>query len=155
MSMNSRVALGTAAVLSVEEAAAWLPMEPEEAASWLHSSGIVRSVWVGRREIEVVVWGDVVAAIQSEGAAEGPLTTWRAIAQAIGVSEDTLARRRSDAADRAAPYFVDAQAARDWYQGLLAPRSQEKAKPRRQSRPKPVESQVVDWKAVAKGKWPR
>jgi hypothetical protein len=154
MSMNSRVALGTAAVLSVEEAAAWLPMEPEEAASWLRSSGIVRSVWVGGREIEVVVWGDVVAAIQSEGEAEGPLTTWRAIAQAVGVSEDTLARRRGDAADQTAPYFVDAQAARAWYQGLLAPKPKEKA-PRRQARPKPVEPQVVDWKAVAKGKWPR
>lgn len=153
--MTSHVALGTAAILSVEEAAAWLPMEPEEAAEWLRSSGIVRSVCVGGREIEVVVWGDVVQAIQSDGEVEGPLTTWRAIAAVIGVSEDTLSRRRADAADRTAPYFVDTEAAQRWYRELIAPKPRAERAPRKRAKRKAEEPQIVDWKAVGKGQWPR
>lgn len=122
MSSIARVTLGTAAVLSVEEAAAWLPMDAASAERWLRSTGIVRLMRAGDHEVEVVVWGDVVEAIRSDPAEGGPLTTWRAIALAIGVSEDTVARRRTDAGDRAAPYFVDRDAARTWYQGLVAPR---------------------------------
>ena len=45
-----------------------------------------------------------------------PLTTWGEVAEAVGVSEDTLARRRRrwKVADPR-PHFDDADAARAWY----------------------------------------
>lgn len=58
-----RAALGPAAVLSVTAAAALIPVRSSEAARWLRERGLVRDV---KGLGEVVVWGDVVAAIQAD-----------------------------------------------------------------------------------------
>lgn len=47
-----------------------------------------------------------------------PLTSWRAIARALGVSEATLHRRRRDTGDRAPAWFRDADAAAAWWLDL-------------------------------------
>lgn len=57
-----RLALGSAAVLSPTRAAELLPCRETEALRWLRDQGLVRRVdGLG----ELVVWGDVVAAIQA------------------------------------------------------------------------------------------
>ena len=152
MTSDPRLTLGTAAVLSVAEAAAWLPMEPDAAERWIRSAGIVRAMRFGGREVEVVVWGDVVEAIRSPLEEEAPLTSWKEIAGAIGVSQDTVARRRADSADQTPPYFVTTEAARNWYRSLLEPKVKPKSVVRRVRAKAPGKVQVVDWKAIARGK---
>ena len=62
--LRVRAALGAAAVVSVRVAAEWLPWSDQDARLWLRRRGLVREV-DGR---EVVVWGDVVAAIRGSKA---------------------------------------------------------------------------------------
>lgn len=53
--------------------------------------------------------------------ASGPLTTWAAVARAVGVSADTMGRRRKEWKDtRPHPYYIDIAAARAWYRHGLA-----------------------------------
>lgn len=59
---HARLALGAAAVLSVNEAARLLPMKNGTAVEWLERRGLVHQL-EGRR---VVVWGDVVATIRQQ-----------------------------------------------------------------------------------------
>lgn len=60
---TARLALGGKAVLSMSEAARLLPVRSSDGARWLRSRGLVRDVpGLG----ELVVWGDVVAAIQAD-----------------------------------------------------------------------------------------
>lgn len=61
-----RLALGRAAVLSVGRAAELLPIGEERARRWLMEQGLVREL-AGRF---VVVWGDVLDGLGSEGKAE-------------------------------------------------------------------------------------
>jgi hypothetical protein len=112
-------ALGTAAVLSVADAAAWLPMPAADAEAWLRSVRVVRKLGVGQRGVEVVIWGDVVEAIRNDVRDRLPLTRWREIAAACGVSDDTLARKRAAVGDTTRPWFADAEAARAWFAGLV------------------------------------
>lgn len=145
----ARSELGAAAVLAVGEAAAWLPMAHADAEAWLRAVGVVRRIGLGRSQVEVVVWGDVVEAIRAGGEVRMPLTTWRAVAQAVGVSEDTLARKRAAAGDGSQPWFEDGEAARRWYFGLLAPKPA--AKKRKRAAAAAVPGGAVDWSAVARG----
>lgn len=93
--------------------------------------------------------GDVVEAIRAGREARMPLTTWRAVAQAVGVSEDTLARKRAAAGDASPPWFEDAEAARRRYAGLLAPKRP--AKRRKRAAAAAVPGGAVEWSAVARG----
>lgn len=57
-----------------------------------------------------------VLAAQNADAAGGPLTTWAAVARAVGVSGDTLARRRSEwGITSPKPFFKSIEEAREWY----------------------------------------
>ncbi|MEQ1569577.1 MAG: hypothetical protein ABMA64_28325 [Myxococcota bacterium] len=144
----TRAEPGVAAVLAVGEAAVCLPMERADAEAWLRAVGVVRRIGLGRSQVEVVVWGDVVEAIRASVNDRMPLTTWRAVAAAVGVSEDTIARKRSAAKDESQPWFEDAEAARDWYAALLQPKESKRAR-RAQGR---VQAGAVDWNAVARGR---
>ena len=51
-----------------------------------------------------------------DAAAAGPVATWRAVAHAVGVSVDTLRRRRKKWGTEARkPHFNNADDARDWW----------------------------------------
>lgn len=78
-----------------------------------------------------------------------PLTTWKAIAAAVGVSERTLARRRRAGNDRSRPYFPDAEAAITWYGDLAGARPPPKAGRRTISRPRqPSGDDVAEFERV-------
>ncbi len=62
---RERLTLGTAAVLTVAEAAALLPVCDAEARRWLRARGLVRSL-VGR---DVVIWGDIPDALREDASA--------------------------------------------------------------------------------------
>lgn len=64
-----------------------------------------------------------------------PLTTWTAVAEACGVSVDTLKRRRTERNDQTPPFFADSNAARQWYRNLLAPSPHPVSVPKRRSPP--------------------
>jgi hypothetical protein len=51
-----------------------------------------------------------------------PITSWRGVAEVVGVSEDTVARRRREAGDRTRAWFADDEAVRAWWWGLHAGR---------------------------------
>ena len=50
-----------------------------------------------------------------------PLTTWQAVAKAIGVSYATVVRRRREVGHEGRPYFDDGEGARDWWRQLTTP----------------------------------
>lgn len=58
-----RVLLGGAAILSVSEAAAWLPIGDHRARRWFREAGLIRRL-DGK---EVVIWSDVLAAVRGGG----------------------------------------------------------------------------------------
>jgi hypothetical protein len=60
-----------------------------------------------------------------------PLTSWRAVAAALGVSEDTVLRRRRAVRDASAPWFRDADAAIAWWQKVRTPRRPRVLTPRK------------------------
>lgn len=60
---TDRLLLGDAAVVSVEEAARWLPINDAEARDLLHDNDLIRSP-DGRHRF--VVWADVIAYIRGE-----------------------------------------------------------------------------------------
>lgn len=47
-----------------------------------------------------------------------PITTWTAVARVLGVSVDTLARRRTSCTGRR-PWFADEDEVRAWWRALL------------------------------------
>ncbi len=61
-----------------------------------------------------------VAALRAEQHPR-PVTSWRGVAEVVGVSEDTVARRRREAGDRTRrPWFSDPSAVREWWAELHA-----------------------------------
>ncbi|HYD02599.1 MAG TPA: hypothetical protein VEB22_15335 [Phycisphaerales bacterium] len=78
-----RLALGAAAVLRPSRAAELLPWDSAEALRWLRTLGLVRRVVVPGesdaegRTLEVVVWGDVLAALRGERQPTAPATAGR------------------------------------------------------------------------------
>lgn len=76
-----------------------------------------------------------------------PLTSWREVARAVGVSTTTLRRARHARQDRTAPWFENSGAARHWYASLLAPPPTRK--PGRNRAPKSgAPEAVTDWQEV-------
>lgn len=76
-----------------------------------------------------------------------PLASWKTIAVAVGVSYETLHRRRREAEDETEPYFLSAEDARAWYRKLVAPAP----KPARRGRRKTAKTGAVDWGKVGRG----
>lgn len=129
---------------------------------------VVRKLGVGQRGVEVVIWGDVVEAIRNDVRDRLPLTRWREIAAACGVSDDTLARKRAALGDTTRPWFADAEAARAWFAGLVLketgkevvasvpvpaarPRAKGPAAVKRAPVTSAVQAGTVDWNRVARG----
>lgn len=50
--------------------------------------------------------------------AEGPITTWRRVAEVLGVSHDTVSRLRTARGDRRRPWFATADTVREWWAAL-------------------------------------
>jgi len=91
--------------------------------------------------------------VEPEG--DGPITTWRATAAAIGMSEDTLLRRRREhGAMEMEPYFCTAAAAVAWYEGLSAPKKPARsARSRASTRRAPGAAKAaepVDWSILTR-----
>lgn len=64
----------------------------------------------------------------------GPLTTWKQVAVAVGVSHDTVTDRRRKVGHTDPPHFDDAAAARTWWRGLTSSKPKPpKARPRRKA----------------------
>ena len=78
----------------------------------------------------VVEIGEDEAAPQTTGA--GPVTTWKSAARLLGVSTDTLARRRKESDLGRRCYFADEAELRTWWHQLLGPSTPPSA-PRRRS----------------------
>lgn len=78
--------------------------------------------------------------------AEGPLTSWRAIAAALGKSDSAVLRARRKRGDKHRPWFASADEVREWWQGLhagaAAPAPKPKRSPRKRTR---VRGAAVDW----------
>lgn len=66
---DRRLLLGDAAVLTVAQAAALLPVDDNDARRWLRNHGLIARMTLHdpetgiARDVEVVVWGDVVDAL--------------------------------------------------------------------------------------------
>jgi hypothetical protein len=82
---STRVQLGAAAVLSEAEAVQLLPCRDDTARAWLRDQGLVRQHPVLGR---IVVWADVVAAIQGPPPDDAPTGA------PSGLPRLTLRRRR-------------------------------------------------------------
>jgi hypothetical protein len=96
------------------------------------------------RELDVVLL--VVEPDVSEAPAAGdPITTWKAAARVLGISEDTLSQRRKTAGDRTHPWWSSADATRVWFESLKEARPSPKA-PRR-NKASATEA-AVDWDRV-------
>lgn len=52
----------------------------------------------------------------------GPITTWVQAAAVLGVSHDTVSRRRREARHTGRPYWTSAEDLREWWRDLQAPR---------------------------------
>jgi hypothetical protein len=78
------------------------------------------------RELDAVLL--VVEPDVSEAPAAGePITTWKAAARVLGISEDTLSQRRRAAGDRSRPWWSNADATRAWFEALKEARPSAKA----------------------------
>ena len=70
---DRRLLLGDAAVLSLDEACALLPMDKQAARAWLNRHGVVREL--GRNN--VVVWGDVLTVLRGDTSGAERRTVYR------------------------------------------------------------------------------
>lgn len=81
---------------------------------------------------------------------DGPITTKRAAAKVLGVSEDTLARTQKRFGDRMVrPWWRDAEAVISWWTSLIAPPIAEPPKKRTRA-PVADVSAAVDPREVAR-----
>jgi hypothetical protein len=141
-----RNSLTAESLLTVAEAVEAIPGRSEVAKAWLGDSVAARGAIGGEPFYR---WGDVLEALASkpcslvkareeapEGGAGtgGPLKSWRAVAAAIGVSEDTVGRHRKRKSDVTPCYFESVETARAWWRDLLAPQPRRRRSERRAAR---------------------
>jgi hypothetical protein len=118
-------------LLSAAETAAALPGSEDAAVAWLEAN-----VPPLRRDVAgeaVYRWADVLHVLEGPAPtaptaapiasiAQSPVTSWRAVAKVLGVSEDTVARHRREYDDRRAErWFGDADSVRAWWRQLHEP----------------------------------
>ena len=85
----------------------------------------------------------VAESVAAAPALDGPVTTWRAAAGVLSVSEDLLLERRRAARDHSKPWWPNAAAVTTWFQSLSTtpPR-------RRREKGETVLGAAVDWNRV-------
>lgn len=147
-----RAALTADSLLSADEAVEALPCPGPEARRWLvenvDAAGVVGGVGLYR-------WGQITAAVErgraspsreralDQPAPDGsPIAHWRDAARVLGISEDTLARRRKGKDPDRACYFDNAAELRAWWRGLVVPVVV--AKPTRPPRPRSSSGRAQD-----------
>jgi hypothetical protein len=134
--------------LTLEEAAAELCAEVDAARAWLLERDLVHQV-AGRDLVLPTELAAAVARMTAAPIAEFPAHSWRAVAAILGLSEDTIARRRKKGCDATPCHFIDAQEIRDWWRTLNAPPAATPARPRRRrSEAKP--DAALDVKALVR-----
>lgn len=171
-SLDLRLRLGAAALLTVDEAAMLLPVPPAQGRSWIEEN-VRRTVIAG---VASVRWSDVLLAVEQAGggtrtvpAASAPaepagprwLSTQDA-AELLGVSRATIDRAiaRLPASRRPAQLpsrgkgtrvrfgWLGEEALRAWWEGITAePGPPRKAPPKRKVA---TSQEVVDWTAAAR-----
>lgn len=147
-----RATLSADSLLSFDEAAEALPGSPTDNALWL-SAHVQPCGHVGGQA--VYVWGDVLKHVveqRDRGCASkrsGPFTSWRDVADVVGVSEDTVARRRTERGAKGRCFFATTAEVHAWWRALIEP-SGVLAKPPRRKSPKASEDGPVDWSRVGK-----
>lgn len=65
------------------------------------------------------------APAEPEAVTDGPLSSWKDVAAALGVAESTIRAHRKRTGDKTLPLFACADEAREWYRtlvGRVAPR---------------------------------
>ncbi|MCB9672368.1 MAG: hypothetical protein H6734_23020 [Alphaproteobacteria bacterium] len=78
---------------------------------------VPRKVWM---EIPVDRVAEVATVLDAPRSA-APLTTWREVADAVGVSEDTLLRKRRKAGSSQVAWFATEHEAREFWKRLTQP----------------------------------
>ncbi|MBA2319513.1 MAG: hypothetical protein H0V89_00015 [Deltaproteobacteria bacterium] len=122
-----RASLTPDALLSAEEACEALPGRPEMTAPWLECNVLPAGEIAG---LVVFRWGTILAAVAGTPATTTPhtvqptpVTTWRGVASALGVSEDTVARHRREHDERTErPWFPTTEAVQEWWRKMHEPR---------------------------------
>ncbi len=147
-----RTQLSEGALLSLNEAAEAVPGNSRQAREWLVANVKPAGGWLDQ---PVYRWGDIVAAMAPTTAQPethtGPVTRWKDAAVVLGVSEDTLSRRRAKDARRTC-YFDGVDELRAWWRGLIAPLEpviSPRPRPRTERRD-PAVTAPVDWNALGK-----
>lgn len=147
-----RAALTPESLLSLEEVAEALPGRPDDTTPWVHECVQIAGVVAGA---DVYRWGDVLRAVdvcRSDAVVQSkPITRWKEVAAILGVSEDTVARRRAEKDGKRPCFFLGAAEVQAWWRGLLEPVP---VKPRRMSKPSPVsrssDDGPVDWRETTR-----
>jgi hypothetical protein len=85
---------------------------------------------------------------ESLATGDDPITTWKAAARALGISEDTLCERRKAAGDRSRPWWPSPEALREWFRELQERPAAGKKQRRRRVH---VIGAAVDWDQVELG----
>ncbi len=61
---------------------------------------------------------------------DSPVTSWRAAAAVLGISDDTVHRARARAGDTSRPWWSGPDAVREWWAAMSAPKQEPVKKPR-------------------------
>ena len=113
---------------------AMLPLRPGEPTLLVDDRNAGEHIRQGAHEVRLISTAYALAllcaarlehALQGQAAAEdedeGPITRWNDAAAHLGVSTDTLARRRKERDPARRCYFVDEDALLAWWRDLTAP----------------------------------
>jgi hypothetical protein len=114
-----RASLTPESLLSEDELLEALPGRPARA--WLREHVATFAELAGE---PVYRWGDVLTALNPGGGAPATraVSSWRAVARVLGISEDTLARHRKQHGDTLAePWFEDPEAVASWWVRMHEP----------------------------------
>jgi hypothetical protein len=115
-----------------------------------------------RRALEDQEQEQIVARLRAESApaapnhpaattTEGPISSWLAVARAVGIDDSTIRAHRRRTGDATPPYFESAAAARAWYAALRTAPDTRPALPshrRRRARLAKEHAGAVNWKTV-------